>query len=119
MMNLVAKIPDHVDASRVFSFDIYRDAGVLSDLHSRYAELHAEAPPVFFTPENGGHWMVTRYDEISEVVMDPAHFSTAEMAIPRIAGTPVLIPLNLDPPRNVPYRQILMPIFSPRAIADM
>ncbi|MGB1906722.1 MAG: cytochrome P450, partial [Spongiibacter sp.] len=78
--------------------------------------LHDEAPPVFYTPRNGGHWVVTRFDEIKKVVEDYEVFSAKEMQIPRIENPPYFIPLNVDPPNNIPYRQALMPAFSPKAI---
>jgi cytochrome P450 len=113
------RVPEHVAPDRVFDLDIYKDPGLCSDLHVNFASLHDRAPDVFYTPANGGHWMVNRHDDIISVVMDPEHFSAAEMQIPRIPNPPVLIPLNLDPPRNVPYRQMLMPFFSPKAVGDM
>lgn len=113
------RIPDHVAPDRVHYFDIYNDAGLLKSLHQSYSRLHAEAPDVLYTPANGGHWMVTRYDAILEILLDPTHFSNAESQIPRVKNPPKLIPLSLDPPDNLPYRQILMPYFSPKAVAAM
>ena len=114
-----AGVPDHVPASRVFDFDIYGDPRLTDDLHDSYATLHDDAPDIFYSPRNGGHWMVTRFDDISEVVKDFEHFSVREMQIPRIENPPVFIPLSLDPPANMPYRQALMPFFSPKAVAAM
>jgi len=42
-----------------------------------------------------------------------------EMQIPRVPNPPVFIPLSLDPPVNLPYRQALMPSFSPKAVKEM
>jgi cytochrome P450 len=115
----ISQIPAHVAPDRVFDFDIYFDAGLRENLHVAYAQLHQQAPEVFYTPANGGHWMITSYDAIAAVVTDPEHFSAAEMQIPRMPNPPQFIPLNLDPPDNIPYRQLLMPFFSPKAIAGM
>jgi cytochrome P450 len=38
------------------------------------------------------------------------------MQIPRVPDPPFFIPLSLDPPQNIPYRQIMMPMFSPKAV---
>jgi len=112
--------PDHVAEDRLFDFDMFNVTGSdepVDDLHEAYARrLHAEAPDVFYTLRNGGHWVVTRYDQISEVVRDPEHFSASEQQIPRIENPPVFIPLSLDPPANLPYRQALMPHFSPKNV---
>lgn len=112
-------IPAHVKPEQVFEFDIYADPRIEDDVQGSYAQALANAPDIFWTPRNGGHWMVKRYDLISEIVKNPAVFSAREMQIPRVENPPFFIPLSLDPPQNVPYRHVLMPKFSPRAIADM
>ena len=83
------------------------------------SRILADAPDVFYTPLNGGHWIVRRYDIISDIMKDPEHFSCREMQIPRVPDPPVFIPLSLDPPENIPYRQALMPRFSPKAIQQL
>lgn len=112
--------PDHVAPERLYDFDMFNVTGSdtpAENLHEAYARrLHGEAPAVFYTLRNGGHWVVTRHDEISEVVRDPEHFSASEQQIPRIENPPVFIPLSLDPPANLPYRQALMPHFSPKNV---
>lgn len=112
-------VPDHVRPEWVFEFDIYEDPALLENLHASYARLHGSAPDVFYTPANGGHWVLTRHDDIVAAVLDPEHFSATEMQIPRVPNPPLLIPLNLDPPDNLPYRKILMPFFSPKAVGAM
>ncbi len=112
-------VPDHIPESLVFDFDIYGDDRLGEDLHQSYEALHQDAPDVFWTPRNGGHWMITRYDDIMDVVRDPAHFSVREMQIPRVEDPPLFIPLSLDPPDNFPYRQALMPFFAPKTIRAM
>tara|TARA_R110000764_G_scaffold24538_1_gene59028 strand:+ start:5624 stop:6832 length:1209 start_codon:yes stop_codon:yes gene_type:complete len=112
-------IPAHVTEDRVFDFNIYGDPRLTEDLHDSYATLHRDAPDIFFTPQNGGHWIFTRYEDIFEVVKDYEHFSVREMQIPRVENPPVFIPLSLDPPHNMPYRQALMPHFSAKAVAAL
>lgn len=110
-------IPDHVAADRVFSFDYYKDSRLQTELHEGFAKVIAEAPEIFYTPNNGGHWVVTRLALAEEILRNPANFSSAEMAIPRNDKPMGLIPINMDPPTSVPYRQVLMPYFSPKAVA--
>jgi cytochrome P450 len=112
-------VPPHVPAHLVFDFDIYKDPRVTEDVQGSYAAALDNAPDIFYSPANGGHWMVRRYDAITEIVKDPAHFSVREMQIPRVANPPFFIPLSLDPPVNIPYRQALMPSFSPKAVAEL
>jgi hypothetical protein len=55
-------VPDHVAPDRVFPFDLYADARLLKgDLYDGYAQITRDKPDVFYTPQNGGHWVVTRY----------------------------------------------------------
>lgn len=112
-------VPSHVPQHLVFDFDIYADSRVTDAVQASYAEALKDAPDVFWTPRNGGHWMIRRQEHIAEVVKDPEHFSAREMQIPRVPNPPFFIPLSLDPPENLPYRQVLMPAFSPKAIREM
>lgn len=108
--------PPHVPAHLVFDFDIYNDPRVGEDVQGTYAAALENAPDVFWTNLNGGHWIVKGYDAITQVVGDPEHFSVREMQIPRVANPPFFIPLSLDPPDNLPYRRAMMPMFGPVAI---
>lgn len=112
-------VPGHVPDELVFEFNIYGDPRLTEDVQASYQSLHRDAPDIFYSPLNGGHWMVTRYEHIFEIVKDYEHFSVREMQIPRIENPPVFIPLSLDPPANLPYRQALMPHFSPKAVGAM
>jgi hypothetical protein len=49
--------PVHVPDSAVYDFDFFRDPAYLADPHKRILELVRTAPPVVWTPRNGGHWM--------------------------------------------------------------
>jgi cytochrome P450 len=111
-----AIVPAHVPPELVFDFDIYADPRIGDDVQGSYAAALQGAPDICFTPANGGHWIFRRMADISEVLADPEHFSAREATIPRIASPPVLIPFNLDPPDHFPFRQALMPWFSPGAV---
>lgn len=112
-------VPAHVPEHLVFDFDIYADGRVNDAVQASYAQAIQDAPDVFWSPRNGGHWMVRRIEAISEIVKDPEHFSAREMQIPRVPNPPMFIPLSLDPPDNQLYRQVLMPRFSPKAVREL
>ncbi|MFV0278600.1 MAG: cytochrome P450 [Parahaliea sp.] len=111
--------PAHVSKDAVFDFNFYGDELFGEKLHESLEKLHERAPDVFWTPRNGGHWVVTRFAQIAEVVLDTENFSAREQQIPRLKNPPTFIPLSLDPPDNVPYRQALMPVFAPKSIRIM
>ncbi|WP_066780573.1 cytochrome P450 [Sphingomonas sp. CCH5-D11] len=109
-------VPAHIPADLIFDFDIYADPRIGEDVQGSYAEALADAPPIFWTTLNGGHWIAKAFDAITAVVTDPEHFSVREMQIPRVENPPFFIPLSLDPPENLPYRRAMMPMFGPVAI---
>lgn len=119
MASLTSTIPPHVRPEQVFDFDIYADQRIGNDVQGTYSDVLKDAPDIFWSPRNGGHWVVQPYDLIAEVVKNPAVFSAREMQIPRVENPPFFIPLSVDPPENVPYRHVLMPKFSPRSVAEM
>ena len=118
-MTMLHVPPTHVSGSAVFDFDIYADKRFGADPHSSLEVLHEEAPDVFYTLRNGGHWVITRQAQIIDVVQDPEHFSVREMQVPRVPNPPLFIPLSLDPPHNLPFRQALMPKFSPKSVKEL
>jgi cytochrome P450 len=122
-MNMQSKVPPalgnpppQVPKHLVFDFDIYADPRIGEDVQGTYAKALADAPPVFWTTKNGGHWIAKSFGAISAIVTDPEHFSVREMNIPRVENPPFFIPLSLDPPENLPYRKAMMPKFGPVAI---
>jgi cytochrome P450 len=70
--------------------------------------------PVVFSTAYGGHWVVTGYDEIQEVMRDPDLFSSWPNDImPHGGGGGRTLPLELDPPEHTAYRHALQPLFNP------
>ena len=55
--------PEQVADGAVYDFDMYLDPALLADPHERVREVVRDAPPVFWTPRNGGHWVIAGYEE--------------------------------------------------------
>jgi len=115
-MSVHDPVPEHVPAELIFDFDIYNDRRFDPDPVEGYAALLGEAPDIFFTPRNGGHWVLTRYDHILEALRTPDAFSNRNLEIPKTDHPPALLPLTLDPPDHAPYRQVLAQFFSAKAM---
>lgn len=113
------EVPPHVRPEQVYRFDIYQDERLLRDLHTGYREMQLEAPEIFYTPANGGHWLVTRYDLIERVIRDHANFSNQEIEIPKTESPFRALPINLDPPEHTPYRKMLMRHFTPKVVSAL
>jgi cytochrome P450 len=91
----------------------------MKDLHAGFAEVIREAPAPFWTPRNGGHWVITQYSQCEDVCRDFAHFSTTESEIPRVKHPQTFIPLHYDPPKATPFRQLLVPFFTPKFVLPL
>jgi cytochrome P450 len=110
-----AGVPSHVPDELVRDFDYFAIEAVAGDVHLAWRQLQ-EGPPIFYTPRNGGHWVATRADDIEAMFTDPVRFSSREATIPP-TGKPVRLPLlEVDPPDHNAWRQLLIPLFSPKAI---
>ena len=118
-MDMPSKKPDHVPDELVFPFNIYTDQRLEGDLHKALKALHRDLPDVFWTPDNGGHWVATRYDLQNEICVDYEHFSARGNHVPYDPAGMVMIPLNLDPPAHNYYRQILMRYFGAPAVKKL
>lgn len=123
----VAEQPTHIPDEVVYDFDIFRDPGLQTDPHKRVREMMKAAPPVFWTPRNGGHWVVAGHPEIFEASRDTVRFSSEFMARserdelmallpPDMPHIPQPTPINMDPPEHTQFRAPLNPVFSPKAM---
>lgn len=119
--------PAHVPEAAVHAFDYFRDDGLFSDPHKRILELVGEAPPLFWTPHNGGHWMAVGYEEAFQVLRSPELFSSALMsveaaqqagpaALPDGRRIPMMTPIMMDPPLHTKLRGPLQKTFSPKTV---
>jgi cytochrome P450 len=76
-------------------------------------ELHREAP---LYRDEDGFWVVSRYEDAREVLLDHARFSSRAMG----GGGEFRLPLiSDDPPRHSSLRGLLAKAFSPARIAQM
>jgi cytochrome P450 len=100
-------------AELVVDFDVYDPTLTIPEdrMQARVAEL-AEIGPVVYTARYGGHWVVTHFDEVREVLADPATFSSYPNNLVD-AGMGKFIPLELDGPEHLAYRNVLQPLFNP------
>jgi cytochrome P450 len=75
--------------------------------------------PIAHTERFGGVYLPTRYKDIRDVAYDTRHFSSRKVAVrethpPNDRGAP---PITSDPPRHRLARMVLLPPFTPQAVA--
>ena len=114
-------MPAHVPANLVYDFDVYNAAAQDEDFHLAIKKLHDPGvPEVFWTPRNGGHWVLTRGEDIHKVFADYEHFSSHALTVPRASAPPIpMYPIFLDPPDHTAFRALINPWFSPKAVAGL
>ncbi len=123
--------PAHVPDALVYDFDVHHDPALLRDPHARILEVAAEAPPVFWSPRNGGLWFANSHAAIHTASRDTETFSSGFGASPEmmaklmaslpegVTRIPQAVPITLDPPEHTKYRLPLQKVFSPKTIAGL
>ena len=117
-------VADSGERSPVFDFDFYVDErfATAGDQHSALRELQQVAPPIFWSPAQGGYWMIQGHELTSEAARSTDLFSSRAMNIPaddRELDMPPAIPIMLDPPTHALYREPLSRLFGPQRMASM
>jgi len=113
--------PDHVPADRVYDYDLYEAPRAISSDYQIdiVRRIHREAPDIFWTPRNGGHWVVARAREIDMCQRDGELFSMQDVVVPAGAKPLINIPLETDEPDHSAYRNVLQPAFSPARVMQL
>jgi cytochrome P450 len=122
----LAPRPDHVPTGLVYDFDLYSDPQLIADAPARLLDLARNAPPIFWSPREGGQWYVCRHDAVARAARATEIFSSDHLAHnPRMQAMGAEIdmskvvqpvPILLDPPEHTRYRAPLNAMFSPRAM---
>jgi cytochrome P450 len=106
------------------------DAGYTRNPGPIWKDLREQCP-VAHTTRWGGSWMPTRYADIQEMANMVPTFSSRSVTV--IPPDPILReeliaelkaygtenpPITADPPEHSPYKRLILPFFSPRAVAS-
>ena len=112
-------VPDHVPAELVVRFDFRNDDDIRDNLWDYIASMK-DRPDIFFSPDLGGYWVITRASLIEKAFSDHELFSARSVAVPKLENPVRLIPNNYDPPEHTPYRRVFTQnLFSPRALSGL
>lgn len=108
-------------------FDVM-DEGYVKDPAPIWEELRKTCP-IAHTTRWGGAWLPTKYDEVREMARAAPTLSNrspgvippaAEMREMLIAEVKEfgseLPPISADPPEHKPFKQLILPLFSPKAV---
>lgn len=84
-------------------------------------ELRAHGPLVW-VEDHGGYWAALGYDVVRQAAQDWKTFSSAQgTAIERPSPDqmPYIMPIDIDPPRQVTYRRKVNPYLTPTVLAHL
>jgi cytochrome P450 len=129
-MSQAVRKPDHVADAVFYDFDMFRDPGLRASPHERLLELIRDAPKIFWTPRNGGHWVFLGHNIVADAARDTDSFSNETIPREQLEAmlallpegsphVPVPYPLMLDPPQHQKYRQPLLRVFSPKTVTGL
>jgi len=82
------------------------------------------ACPVAHSDRYGGVWLPTRHEDVAAVAYDTEHFTSRSVVVTEgrpIAPAPrgIAPPISSDPPFHQEARRMLLPAFSPKAVAAL
>lgn len=94
------------------------DPSWLSDPYPIWDHLR-ETCPVAHTDRYRGVYFPTRYGDVREIAYDPEHFSSRRVVVREGDYRVNSPPITSDPPDHRPLRMVLIPPFTPQAVARL
>jgi cytochrome P450 len=120
---MTTRHPPVTDWARDFD---HTDPGWVADPYPIWEELRARCP-VAHSDRYGGTWLPVRHDDVAAVAYDTEHFTSRSVVVSEIRPGPedlpapigLAPPITSDPPFHALARRMLLPAFSPKAIAAL
>jgi cytochrome P450 len=99
---------DESNRDRLSHWDPYWPADFEVFKHAR------EQCPVARSDAAGGYWLVTRYDDVQQILHNPRVFSSSDgITIPHNPSAMMMPPIDVDPPLQRDFRRLLNPCLAP------
>lgn len=103
-------------------YDLY-GSEFAADPHAVYRAMRSGGCPVAHSALRGGSWMVTKYDDVRDIVMDPERYSSRAIEVAGPVPPPgrelFMPPLTSGPQEHKAHRDVLMPYFTPERVAQL
>jgi cytochrome P450 len=113
-------VPAHVPSHLVHDFNLY-DYGDADPFLTFHKMHQMKLPEMFWTRNNGGHWVILGSDAIADMGFDTRRFSNRRPYVPDSQNydEPVFYPLLVDPPAHTRYRRAIAPLLLPNHISTL
>lgn len=109
---------NYIMATRIDDFSLIQDNNP-TDIYTQFDHLRSKCPAAY-TSENGGFWLLSKYEDVKRCASDHSFFISSVKAVipsdPRGIRRP---PLNTDPPAHTPYRTALDRTLKPARIQKL
>jgi len=117
----IEPVPPHIPARLVVDFDYFNPPGRERNFHVIWKCMQEENKSDWvWTFRNGGHWIPLRGATISMVLSDYNRFANGPVIIPELRGEGAqVVPVSRNPPEHTPFRALLNPGLSPKAVQAM
>ena len=113
-------IPAHVPKELFVDVDTYNSPGGEQDYHRAIKRIQDTSPDIFWIPYRGGHWVAHRGEDLTFILKDYETFGSGPKIIPKEAALPIrLAPIEVDPPIQTAYRNLINPWFTPKAVGQL
>jgi cytochrome P450 len=98
----------------------HRDLRWVEDPFPIWQDLRARCPVAQSGRFEGGAYFASRYDDVRAIAYDSEHFSSRRVIV-REKKLPLVPspPITSDPPEHTPARKLLLPAFTPQAMAKL
>jgi cytochrome P450 len=95
-----------------------------ADPYPIWAEIRSSECPVAHSERYGGVWLPTSHEDVAAIAYDTEHFTSQSVVVsegrPMIpAPQGIAPPISSDPPFHHDARRLLLPAFSPKAVAAL
>jgi len=111
-------VPAHVPPHLVTAFDYHDQPGDGPDPHAAWMRLQ-DGPDIIWSPEHGGHWILTRGAPIRDALTRHEVFSSRQASIPATPRPFRLSPIEQDPPDHPRIKAMSIGEFAPARIQLM
>ena len=98
----------------------HRDPRWVEDPFPIWDDLRKRCPVAHSARFEDGAYFASRYDDVREIAYDSEHFSSRRVIVRERKVQPQPSPpITSDPPEHTPARKVLLPPFTPQAIAKL
>jgi cytochrome P450 len=94
----------------------YLDMRGETDVYAHFRKLHAE-PDIIYSPYYGGHWIVSRDEDMEYILTHPEDFSSKHSSLP--VNPAVVTLLENDGAIHSDFRRLVQPFFAPKKIGEL